>query len=735
MAKTEAEKDAGVKTERDQVKYWLDEISSAQKREKDFRKDGKVVVKLYEGGKADTAQYNILYSNTDTLAPALYNTTPRPVVQRRFKDADPLGKEASTATQRILEFEVDPGDAQYTPFDDLLRSAVLEALVPGRGVTKFKYDAKFTKEGGTERIKEEYVCGEEVPWDRFCHGYAKKWEQVPWVAFEEHLTKDEVKENFPDADIDFAKLDFSDDDISGDEDDNTNGEKTGAKLLIVHGVWSKLHKKVFFVSPTCPEKFLKTEDDPLGLAGFFPCPKPLAFVQKISTLVPVALYKMYEEQAKELNLVTLRLNRLIASCKIRGMFDSSIEGIAEALKADDNVLVPIENVAGMTSQGLKLENAFWIFPLDKIVAVIQQLYLAREQIKRVIFEITGIADIMRGSSNASETLGAQEIKNQWGTLRLKRAQKEVMRYVRDCLRLMAEISVSKLGEDTLSKMTGLPYPTGAQQEQMQQQLQQFQLQMMQPPQELVQASQQPGWPQILKLLQNDLMRAYRIDIETNSTVDAEATEDKQNISELLNAMAQFLNGVAPMVEQGILPFEAAQSMLLAITRRFRFGTDVEDALKQMKAPQKQDDGEAQKMQFEMEKSKAEFEHDKQMKAMDLQLKQQEMTMKMQLMKAELALKEREMQMKLEEMNRKAELATQQALLKMRQTTLQTQASAVQHQQSMEQGDIQHQHSLEQGEQQAALAQQGADHKSQQMKDQAAAAKAKAKTDASKPKKD
>ena len=120
---------------------WLTEIADARKREKDFREFGRKVNQLYEAEKKEEYQFNILFSNTETLAPALYNSVPRPVVQRRFKDADPLGKSASLLVQRTLEFLLDTDMRDYPSFDDLMQSAVLEALVPGRGVTRFKYDA------------------------------------------------------------------------------------------------------------------------------------------------------------------------------------------------------------------------------------------------------------------------------------------------------------------------------------------------------------------------------------------------------------------------------------------------------------------------------------------------------------------------------------------------------------------------------------------------------------------
>ena len=585
---------------------WLTEIADARKREKDFREFGRKVNQLYEAEKKEEYQFNILFSNTETLAPALYNSVPRPVVQRRFKDADPLGKAASLLVQRTLEFLLDTDMRDYPAFDDLMQSAVLEALVPGRGVTRFKYDATIaeveqepvegpgpdgspeheTAEGEApepyEKVEGELVCGEAVAWNRFLHGYATKWKDVPWVAFEWPMTKAELEKNFGAETA--AKCELGDIEASTDDDSEPKGSaETSTKGAWVYEIWDKTNRRVIFVSEGFKAGTLKEVDDPLGLSGFFPCPRPLAFLNRISSLTPVALYSFYEEQAKELNRVTVRINKLIAALKVRGFYDSTVEGLDKVMTADDNVLVPAENVAAL-QQGQTLEKAIFLMPIEKLISVLQQLYTQRQQVKQVIYEITGIADIMRGSSVASETLGAQQIKNQWGTLRLKKSQKEVMRYTRDCLRIMAEIAVTKLSPETLKAMTGLPFPQQAEQAQAQAIAQQAAANGQQPPQEVVAVLQQPTFEQLLALLRDDLQRAYRIDIETNSTVDAEATEDKQDMSELMNAMAQFLNGVAPAVEQGVMPFEAAKAMLLGIIRRFRFGADVEDLIKTMQPP-------------------------------------------------------------------------------------------------------------------------------------------------------
>jgi O-acetyl-ADP-ribose deacetylase (regulator of RNase III) len=163
---------------------------------------------------------------------------------------------------------------------------------------------------------------------------------------------------------------------------------------------------------------------------------------------------------------------------------------------------------------------------------------------------------------------------------------------------------------------------------------------------LSEAANSPSWEELIAVLQNDTQRNYRIDIETNSTVDAEATEDKQDISELLNAMSQFLNGIGPMVKDGTMPFDVAQGILLAIVRRYRFGPELEDQLKKMKAPEQGGNAEeVKKREEELTKQEAEFA--KQVQAETLKNEQQKAELEMQRkqfeMEKQFAQREMEMQ--------------------------------------------------------------------------------------------
>ena len=575
------------------VEYWLREIGAAKKREKEFRRVGEKVNSIYGGKLVKDTPFNILYSNTETLLPAVYSNVPIPVVQRRFKDEDPIGKYASEASQRCLKFLLDTNIDGYETFDEAMKAAVLDALLPGRGVATVKYDADIveSEEGEPQEKSKELVCCETRQWDKVYFGYAKKWSKVPWIAFEEHIDKSEAKRLFGDAIAN--KLTYSDyEEKQAEQQDydykDDNQDEGAKKTCCVYVIWDKDGgRKVKYMSPEFKDDLLKEVDDPLGLTGFYNLPKPIQFLEK-NDLLPKAIYELYETQAKELNSVTKRINTLIGAIKARAIYDGRMgDDIKRLLDSDEGEMVPAETASALSTEK-GLQNAIWFWPVDQLIVVLRELINAREQLKATIYEITGISDILRGSTVASETATAQKIKSQWGSLRLKRIQKEVQRYARDLLRMMLEIAATKFSEETWAKMTGLPFNTTMQAQQLQMIAMQAQA-LGQPLDPQTQAKlDAPVWGEVLGLLRDDMQRAFRVDIETNSTVEVEATDDKEQMAEVMNAMGQALNGLTPLVSNGTLPFQAAQAMLLTIVRRFRFGSEVEDMIKAMVQPQPPD---------------------------------------------------------------------------------------------------------------------------------------------------
>ncbi len=615
-------------------KYWMKEIDAAKKREKDYRKSAKEIVEIYEGDKTDEIPFNILYSNTETLQPALYSQLPRVVIERRFKDEDQLGKTVATVVARAISYLLDDNDEDGTSMDSHFQSVVLSSLVPGRGILRFKYSPVLEEipvEGSApesgdssdpekpestpnviSRVVSETIECEEVPWDNFYHGYASQWKKVPWIAFKLYMGVAEFKKEFPNV------KEIPSCDASSKTDEYEEGVKESdeeADLITVYEIWDKLNRRVYFLAPECKDELLRDVPDPLELSGFYPCPEPLTFLHRIKDKSPIPLYSMYEAQAKELNAITVRIRMITAALKVRGFYDSSLTELATLLSSGDNTLLPTSNLAIAYDKGL--DKVLWFMPLEELAGVLNKLSQQREEIKQVIYEITGMSDIIRGSSMVSETATAQGLKDKWGSLRLKYMQRATALYIRSCIRIMGELISNHFGQETLAKMTNLNFPTMEVKMQVQAQAQQMQMMAQQTgqepppmPQQMQQILEMPTWEDIMGVLNDDMARRFKVDLETNSTVDVDATSDKEAMAEFLNALSQFLNGMMPMVQQGILPFEAMQSILMAVVRRFSFGTEVEDQLRKMQPPQPQqgpDPEELAKREQELQAKEAELQ--------------------------------------------------------------------------------------------------------------------------------
>jgi hypothetical protein len=587
------------------ARRWKLELKLADKREANWRKKVVDIYKTYTPENPVNNSFNILWTNTETLRQAVYNSLPQPDARRRYNDEDALGKEVGTVLTRALEFSQDTYD-----FDGVLKGDVLTMLLGGRAVSRVKYVPKISAVEGEEstdqeaqetyeEIEWEQVICERTQWDAFrilCA--AKTWDEVTAIGFKHRFTRDDCIEKFGEEVGKAVPLDGVD-----DEDVNKQKQDDLFKTAEVWEIWDKDAKEVIWICPTF-EVPCKVQDDPLSLQGFFPIPRPMYAIENDSTLIPATIYAQYEQQAKELNKISKRINVLIEALKVRGVYDATMTELSQLMRAGDNDLIAVENATAMIEKG-GLEKSIWMMPIEQSAMVIKELYIQRDQTKQIIYEITGISDIMRSASDPNETFGAQKIKTQWGTQRLQRLQKEVQRYIRDLIRLKAEIIAEKFQMETLEAMTLVQLPhqqeVDMQKMQYQQQAQMAQQQGQQPP---PMPPEPVTWEKVMQAMRNDATRTYQIDIETDSTLSATQDSDMQGMQQLLAGITSFIQGVGPAVQQGAIPIEAVKEIVLAVTRRAKMGSAVEDALNKMQQPTPPPDPNAGKAEAEKAKADA-----------------------------------------------------------------------------------------------------------------------------------
>lgn len=674
MADTEAQQEAGtlespedVKTKAAFVRRWLDAINLSSEEEKSWRKTSEEARQVYEAGEdAPTGTaFNLYYSYIETVCPSLYNSSPVPDIRRRFNDKDPIAKEGADTIERVISYSIDEYD-----FDDTFGDAVFDLATTGRGVARVKYIPELIEDGSD--VGAQSVECECVPWASFRRGPARKWGDVPWIAFADYMDKDSLKKLNPAIEVPLNYVtDKNGDHKEGAEQDDP--EKDIFKRALVWTIWDKDTRKVIFIAPSYPDDVITSVDDPLGLKQFFPTPRPMMTGKASGRLVPLSPYKILKPQVKEIERLTIRINKLIKTLRPRGLGPDGVD-VEKWASADDGEIVQVSDVAKWLTEGGAgaMDKLIAWFPMDPTVKAIQELYTRREQAKLEFFEVGGQADIMRGQSNPNETLGAQQKKENWGSLRLKKAQAEVQRFARDLFRLKAEIIAEKFTPANLGVMAGINLQTGnAEQD----------------------ALTAQKWDATLKLIKDEKMRGYRIDVETDSTIRGDATRNQESMAQFVAGSGQYFTAVAPMVEAKAMSKTAAIKIYSAFCRNFKLGKEVdaeldklaEDALKadeaeaqqgpppnpEMEKVKAQIEGDKAKLQIEGQKAQLDAQVKTQTMQMDQQTAQQKAALDMEKMQQEMALKREiaimEFQLKrdlaMEEMQMKKQIASEDVGLK------------------------------------------------------------------------
>jgi hypothetical protein len=621
---------------------WLERIALSEKREQEWADSAKEAERAFlagqDGDKKQAPEFNIVHSNVETIVPAVYNSAGKPDIRPRHNNKDPIAKAVSDILERAIMTMVD--DSRMATE---VEASAQDVFLVGRGVVRVKFDADVVDQpvldpmtGGPavdpmtgEQITEPKVTGEQVKyevisWRDFRMGEATRWDEVPWVAFKHCLTQEAIDDMEDEA---LGALQPKPENTVKDSDAH------------VWEIWCRDTGNVYFIVGET-QKVISIKPDPLALSGFFPCAAPVQPITATGKMTPVCPYEVYKALAEELDQITIRIRKLTGVLKAKGAIAGDTGDLQSLADADDGEIVPLAEMENIMAQG-GLEKAIMWWPIDRIIQVIRELNAQREETKQAIYEITGISDIIRGQSAASETLGAQEIKTQWGSLRIKKMQRLIERQVRELFILTAEIISSKFSPETLQQLAGMEIP-----------------------------------PQAMQLLQAPLDH-YRIDVESDSTVRADLETGRREMAEFLSGTAQFFSAMAPIVQQAPAAAGPVVEMYSSFARQFNLGRQAEDALEQFAqiaqeaAANPPPNPEAEAAKAAAAAKQAELQARMQEKQADIGLKREELGLKSQQMQADLALrqvdlqiKQVELQIKREELALKEAVATTDAAAKM-----------------------------------------------------------------------
>lgn len=645
------------------VAKYVAEIALYDREARTWMERRKKILKRYKDERSPRenaeVRFNILWSMTQTLKPALLARTPKPDIQRRFKDDDAVGRVTSDILERAVTYFVQEDDFMLA-----MQQCVDDYLLPGRATAWVRYVPHLTPNPKPPESEEDFEVDddegdedetdlgieyEEVDVDfvhveDFGHVVCRTWEECWLVWRKVYLTREELVRRFGTEKGNLPPLDWKN---RNEKDQPLAGEANTGKSII-YELWDKKRGYACWIHKELDEA-LDVRRDPLKLDGFFPCPRPLYATVANDSLIPVPDFIQWQDQAVELDSLTARMAAIQKALKVAGVYDASAQGISRLLaEGTENQLIPVESWAMFAEKG-GIKGAIDFFPLEDIASALVDIVQIREQIKNDLYEITGIADIIRGQSDPNETMGAQQIKSNFATMRLSDRQAAVQRFIRDTIRIMVDVIANHFQIETIKEISGVRlFANQAEKAQVQGVVQggpgpapspmQPQTPVIPPggsqgvpapapslpppynnlsPDQIERMLDDPTWDEVEQLIRNRALRCFRIDIETDSTIKADEEADKAQRLEFLQAASGFLQQAFAAGQQVPEAAPLLMGLLKFGIKAFPVGKELEgmfdgtmQKLEQMaKNPQQKPDPEMAKVnaQMQLEKYKADLD--------------------------------------------------------------------------------------------------------------------------------
>ncbi|MBQ7632872.1 MAG: hypothetical protein IJS88_02000 [Alphaproteobacteria bacterium] len=395
---------------------WQRKISDAEKKYADYY-DLVSEIRAYYRNERRRNKQNIFWATVETLKPFLYFKQPTPFIVRSRKAVDATQLLAATILERALYWNMKQFD-----FDSVVKYARNDFLLSGLGVLWEQYCPSFYKIGkellkSSEQVDTVYVSPTMFLMDT---QNVNVWEDVEWIARKTYLSLSELKDNFDPKVAEYLENRFGD-----------------AGKISVYEIWNKPTKSIYYYSPEYPFDFLDVYEDTLHLSGFFPCPKPIMATLANDGMIPVPDYVEIKSLLDELDGVNNRMRLTMQALKVSGCYDNSFPELANILDKDVT-LISLSDFEKLKDAG-GIRGIIDFAPIEQYVTALEALARRRQVLIDSIYEVTGVSDIMRGSSQSGETATAVTQKTNFGTLRNQDRQNDMQRFLKDLLRIKAEI--------------------------------------------------------------------------------------------------------------------------------------------------------------------------------------------------------------------------------------------------------------------------------------------------------
>ena len=519
--------------------YWQREIDKALKRLQKFHKRGNDITDRYiaenkrvASSSADAASadpmmraLNLFSTYVNTLKAMMYGQKPKTDVSREHQDPDDdNARVAALLLSRMLEAQTRPTHADS---GELLKNSLSDFLITGLGQARVRYTFQA---GSDDVVLWEDAPTEYVHWQDWLWGWCRTYDDLPWQAYRTYLDVDEFKERFGAGKM--QGVEFKEQTPEENEGrDSDKDEHSVTKEAVVYEIWHKKTNKAFWYAPGAPE-ILDQKDDPLKLDGFWPSPKPLIANCATKLFMPTADYILAQDVYNQIDELYTRITMITQAVKVVGLYDQSMEAnLGRMLKEGvENDMIPVDNWAMLMEKG-GLQGVIGWFPVAEVVGTLQTLRSVLGEQLELLYEVTGMSDILRGANTQQYTSdGTNQLKAKFGSIRIQSMQEELARFASDLQSLRAEVIAKHFSVQSIAQQSSAQY---------------------------IPAADRPRVGNAIALIKSPQL-PWRVNIRPESIAMADYAQLKSERTEFMTAIATFLQSAQAML--GAAP-EAAPLLL------------------------------------------------------------------------------------------------------------------------------------------------------------------------------
>ncbi len=471
----------------------------------------------------------IFWASVKNLLPAYYSRTPNTVAKRLFDSQDPTGKVSAQLVERLSKTLL-----HKSPLTEAMTHASVDFVLTDKATAKMHCEEVYGEKQVPVILNQdtqEYMTNDgqvvtgqvtqnedgslmgtieglidykieilPLDYDDVIHTpNARNWSEISQIGLRLYLTKAEFLDRFGSEKLALVTFGAIKDE-DGDKSIPQQTDNKEADTVELWEIWDKRKKMVSVVSQNCKTNIIDEYPDPYELKGFFPIAPFVISTKPSKNLYPTPMYVQLKPLIVQLHRVFDRICKMTSALRRRGIADAQLSAAIEQLSTGDDLeIVAVKNFQAILERGGLEKSLLW-FPLQELSNALSEAVGMIATFEDFFNKLSGVPDVVRGSTNPNETASAQQQKGEFYNLRTSWDQLQFQEMARILIEMQVEIALKKFPEidGLLEKYMGVQF---------------------------LDPADQPYVPDAIKVLLSDQEMDIRVEIETDSM---SYMNDKQN---------------------------------------------------------------------------------------------------------------------------------------------------------------------------------------------------------------